>query len=134
MFRFPSVAGKRPLVIGGDVAVAFKESGLELVRWLTRPEAVEPWVKQGGFLSPNRGVPLVRYPVGLARDLATQLRAEEHTARFNLSDLLADGLGVAGRDIWRIMQNFFAAASTPGAAPGQAGQRAAADLVRAARG
>jgi ABC-type glycerol-3-phosphate transport system substrate-binding protein len=134
VFRFPTVAGSRPLVIGGDVAVAFKESGLELLRWLTRPDAVAPWVRQGGFLSPNRGVPLEQYPAGLARGLATELRAEERSLQFNLSDLLADGAGVDGRHMWRIMQNFFAAVSTPGAAPGMATRRAAADLVRAARG
>jgi hypothetical protein len=134
VFRFPAVAGSRPLVIGGDVAVAFKEPGLELVRWLTRPDAVTPWVRQGGFLSPNRGVPLEQYQAGLTRGLATELRAEERSLRFNLSDLLADGAGVDGRDMWRIMQNFFATVSTPGAGLGLATRRAAADLVRAARG
>ncbi|MCO1594323.1 ABC transporter substrate-binding protein [Micromonospora sp. RHAY321] len=135
-FRFPSTrpGGRGPLIVGGDAAVAFVDArgGVELVEWLTRADSFQPWLRAGGYLSPNTTIPLDGYVDPVRRQLAGEMRAPG-TLRFDLSDQLpgpftgSDGLG-----IWRIMQDFFADV-TDGVSAADAIRRATGQLAAAAR-
>ncbi|PZF98139.1 extracellular solute-binding protein [Micromonospora deserti] len=134
-FRFPGArVADGPLILGGDAAVAFAGStrGVQLVRWLSDGAAFEPWLRAGGYLSPNVTVPLGSYRDPVRRELAAELRTTD-AVRFDLSDLLpgpftgADGVG-----IWRIMQDFFADV-TGGVSAAEAVRRATGQLAAAAR-
>jgi ABC-type glycerol-3-phosphate transport system substrate-binding protein len=118
-FHFPSVNGVSPVVVGGDAAVALAGSarGVDLVAWLTGPEAFQPWIEAGGYLSPNRHVPSTRYPPGLIRQIITELHSTTG-AQFGLSDQLPGTFGgTDGVGSWRIMQDFFGAVATGAANP-----------------
>ncbi|MGW4501948.1 extracellular solute-binding protein [Micromonospora sp. NPDC004336] len=134
-FRFPGarVAGG-PLIVGGDAAVAFAGSGRgpELVRWLSDGSAFAPWLRAGGYLSPNVSVPLADYRDPVRRRLAAELRTAERV-RFDLSDRLPGPFtGSDGVGIWRIMQDFFADV-TGGVSALEAARRATGQLAAAAR-
>jgi len=102
---------------GGDVAVLLKQAGndppakhsSELVRFLAEPEAAEPWVKEGGFISPNRKVELDVYREGPLRDLAMRLREiTPMSARFDLSDQQPSEFGaMSGQGMWEILRNYL---------------------------
>ncbi|MER5335826.1 extracellular solute-binding protein [Micromonospora sp. NPDC002717] len=134
-FRFPGARlADKPLIVGGDAAVAFAGSarGAELVRWLSGGTAFEPWLRAGGYLSPNVSVPLADYRDAVRRRLAAELRTAE-VVRFDLSDRLPGPFtGSDGVGIWRIMQDFFADV-TDGVAVGEAVRRATGQLATAAR-
>jgi ABC-type glycerol-3-phosphate transport system substrate-binding protein len=130
-----------PPVIGGDVAMlptrpngAPSEGGLRLVQWLADPNVFAPWIDRGGFLSPYRSISSSRYQSSLGTRLADQL---QHAGKvyFDLSDQLRGRLGggAQGRGLARILQEFFAAVSTPGSDPGVAVRQAQDQLVEAAR-
>jgi hypothetical protein len=117
-FRFPAFAGRQPLVVGGDAAVVLRDSagGRDLVRWLAGPDAFRPWIAGGGYLSPNRLVPLGLYPAGQPRELAAEIREPVDRLRFDLSDQLPGSFtGFDGQGVWKILQDFFAAVTTPSA-------------------
>ncbi|TDC77900.1 extracellular solute-binding protein [Micromonospora sp. KC606] len=134
-FRFPGArVADRPLILGGDAAVAFAGStrGVELVRWLSDGAAFQPWLRAGGYLSPNVTVPLESYRDPVRRSLAAELRTAE-SVRFDLSDRLPGPFtGSDGVGIWRIMQDFFADV-TDGVAAAEAVRRATGQLAAAAR-
>jgi alpha-glucoside transport system substrate-binding protein len=88
---FPTGGG----VIGvGSVAVATNaEPGtMALLAYLAQPEAVEPWVRAGGFVSTSQGVALDAYPSGRARQEAALL-VQAPLFRYDLSDRLPPNLG-----------------------------------------
>lgn len=134
-FRFPgSRPGDGPLVVGGDAAVAFAGSraGVDFVRWLTGADAFAPWLRAGGYLSPDTVVPLDRYADPVRRRLAREMRTAG-TLRFDLSDRLPGPFtGSDGVGIWRIMQDFFADV-TGGVRASEAVRRATRQLAAAAR-
>ncbi|MGC4789432.1 extracellular solute-binding protein [Micromonospora sp. DT178] len=134
-FRFPGArVADRPLIVGGDAAVAFAGSarGAELVRWLSDGSAFQPWLRAGGYLSPNVSVPLDDYRDPVRRRLAAELRTAE-AVRFDLSDRLPGPFtGSDGVGMWRIMQDFFADV-TDGVPAGRATSRAVGQLAAAAR-
>ncbi|WP_406080627.1 hypothetical protein [Micromonospora sp. NBC_00858] len=134
--RFPSArpSGTGPLIVGGDVAVAFAggQGGVELVEWLTRADSFRPWLRAGGYLSPNTRIPLDDYADPVRRRLAEEMRAPG-TLRFDLSDQLPGPFtGSDGVGIWRIMQDFFADV-TDGVPAAEAVRRATGQLAAAAR-
>jgi alpha-glucoside transport system substrate-binding protein len=121
-FAFPSIGLLEPTVVGtgsasdpvdaagGDVAVLMTDDdqGKELLRFLATPEAAEPWVRQGGFTSPNRNVSLKAYPDTKTGRAALQL-AQAPSLTFDLSDLLAPEFGsTPGRGMWAILRDFLA--------------------------
>jgi|GEM_PF-265857 len=128
-FEFPAIGESgQPVVLsgvkvepgtatGGDVAVLLKQAGndppakhsSELVRFLAEPEAAEPWVKEGGFISPNRKVELDVYREGPLRDLAMRLREiTPMSARFDLSDQQPSEFGaMSGQGMWEILRNYL---------------------------
>ncbi|MEU6078330.1 extracellular solute-binding protein [Micromonospora sp. NPDC047074] len=134
-FRFPgSRHADSPLIVGGDAAVAFAGSagGAQLVRWLSGGNAFQPWLRAGGYLSPNVSVPLDDYRDPVRRHFADELRTAE-AVTFDLSDRLPGPFtGSDGVGIWRIMQDFFADV-TDGVAAGTATRRATGQLAAAAR-
>ncbi len=134
-FRFPgSGHATRPLIVGGDAAVAFAGSarGEELVRWLSDGSAFTPWLRAGGYLSPNVTVPLDAYPDPVRRRFAAELQTAG-AVRFDLSDRLPGPFtGTDGVGIWRIMQDFFADV-TGGVPAAEAVRRATGQLAAAAR-
>jgi ABC-type glycerol-3-phosphate transport system substrate-binding protein len=128
--RFPAVSGVQPLLVAGDAAVIFQGStaGRDLVDWLTGPAPFQSWIDSGGYLSPNVRIPERAYGDGLSARLAAELRAATGALRFDLSDQLRGSLGGPdGLGIWKILQDFFAEVSRPGAV-----DRACRRLVRAA--
>lgn len=121
-FPFPSIERSEPAVVpalspgrpgetGGDVAVLMKptNAGKRLLRFLATPEAAEPWVRRGGFISPNKKVDLEDYPDPDSRRAARDLVSATEL-RFDLSDLLPPEFGSNPDDgIWKILQDFLAA-------------------------
>lgn len=133
-FGFPPVDGPRPVVVGGDAAVVMHDSraGHELVEWLTRPASFRPWLRDGGYLTPNEGVPAEDYPPGLIRGLVDDIRTP--SLRFDLSDRLPGALnGRDGVGSWLVMQDFFADVSAPDADVPAAIDQAVGRLDEAAR-
>jgi len=134
-FKFPVIDGVRPVVVGGDAAVVLRGSprGEALLRYLTGAYAFEPWIRAGGYLSPNLGVSTDRYPAGLARDLAEDMAAAP-LLRFDLSDRLTGSFGGAdGLGMWQILQDFFRAVTAPRADTAGAVSDTVRRLDRAAR-
>ena len=112
VFPFPSIGDSERAAVatGGDVAVLFKEneSTREMLRFLATPEAAEPWVKAGGFLSPNK-----KLDPGLYPDLTTLESAKvlirADNVRFDLSDLQPVSFGgTPEQGMWKILQGFLA--------------------------
>jgi alpha-glucoside transport system substrate-binding protein len=64
---------------------------MALLAYLAQPEAIEPWVRAGGFISPSRGVPLDAYPMTRARREA-ELLVNAPLFRYDLSDQLPPNL------------------------------------------
>ncbi|HSH61734.1 MAG TPA: extracellular solute-binding protein [Acidimicrobiales bacterium] len=119
-FDFPTIEGSSPTVVGGDeitrgesaggdvaVTMTGREPGRKLLAFLATPEAAEPWVETGGFISPNKGVDPGAYPDEATREAAMAL-VESQTVRFDLSDLQPDAFGsTSGQGMWKIFQDFL---------------------------
>ncbi|KAB1144719.1 carbohydrate ABC transporter substrate-binding protein [Streptomyces luteolifulvus] len=114
MFHFPPVAGgKAPFVGGGDAAVVLRagknrKAAMKLVEYLATPEAATVWARQGGFLSPNRGVKPEAYHDPTTRALAAALIKAGDGVRFDMSDQAPAAFGgTAGAGEWKILQDFL---------------------------
>lgn len=83
-----------PLVVGGDVAVAFDDRPevVALLEHLAGPEAGASWIGAGGYLSPRPGVDLGDYPEGVERITAGFL-TDGRELVFDASDLLPRPVG-----------------------------------------
>jgi alpha-glucoside transport system substrate-binding protein len=126
-----------PLVVGGDVAALLNdtEGGRELIAWLDQPDSMQPWIDRGGYLSPNLLVQPDRYRTTSAQQIAARFQ-QAREFRFDLSDQVVGRLGGGpGRGLWRILQEFFRAASMSpsGAARASAVRKTQAELVAASR-
>lgn len=62
---------------------------IQLVTYLAQPAAGRPWIEAGGFISPNKDVPLSAYPTDFARREAEQLIQAREFA-YDLSDRLPE--------------------------------------------
>jgi alpha-glucoside transport system substrate-binding protein len=119
MFPFPArrSTGRAPVVVGGDVAVAFDREARsrQLMRFLATPAAAEPWARHGGFVSPNRDFDRTAYPDPLTRQVADALIGAR-TVRFDLSDQQPPAFGaIAHQGMWSILQHFLANPNEVGA-------------------
>ncbi|MFD7156672.1 ABC transporter substrate-binding protein [Kribbella sp. NPDC059898] len=114
LFTFPpmSAGAAAPVVVGGDVMVLTAPSSddsRDLVRRLTDPKAVDPWIAEGGFLVDGR---TTGYSPELTR-LAEQLTTPGEQLQFDLSDLLGALGGING--LWRVLTDFLIAVGGRGA-------------------
>jgi alpha-glucoside transport system substrate-binding protein len=111
-FDFPAVGDSGPAVVGGgDVAVLMNDNDAAraLLEFLATPEAVQIWVAEGGFLSPNRNVDTSAYPDDITRRTAESLVAASEAGSFvfDLSDLQPGEFGATtGEGIWGLLQDF----------------------------
>jgi alpha-glucoside transport system substrate-binding protein len=62
------------------------------MEYLATPEAAQPWIEEGGFISPNQSVPLDWYTTYPNDELATIL-ADASTFRFDGSDTMPAEVG-----------------------------------------
>jgi ABC-type glycerol-3-phosphate transport system substrate-binding protein len=135
--RFPRLPeGGRPIVVGGDAAVVLRGSarGQQLVSWLTGPSVFASWIRAGGYLSLNDGVPAASYPEPMQQELVDEMQKRKQDVQFDLSDRLTAPFGGAdGVGIWKILQDFFQAVTAPGADRPAAVAATLAALDRAAR-
>lgn len=110
-FAFPAVDnGKAPVVTGGDVAVAMKDSpgAQALLNFLASPDAARIWAQQGGYISPNKNLDLAAYRDDAIRKIASNLIAAGDNFRFDMSDQApATFGGTKGDGEWRDLQNFL---------------------------
>lgn len=119
-YSFPpaEVGGVPPLVVSGDAAVVLRDTPAahDLVEWLTNRQvwpAFRPWLRDGGYLTPNLTVPDSAYRDTVALALAQQVRTGTGL-QFDLSDQLTGPLsGGDGSVSWTILQDFFADVTRP---------------------
>ena len=114
LFTFPPMVpgAAAPVVVGGDVMVLtspITDDARDLVRRLAAPTAVDPWIKQGGFLVDGR---TTGYTPELTR-LAEQLTLPGKQLQFDLSDLLGALGGING--LWKVLTDFLIAVGGRGA-------------------
>jgi multiple sugar transport system substrate-binding protein/alpha-glucoside transport system substrate-binding protein len=112
---FPAAGSTRGFVEGGgDVAVMMKDTPAAhaLMQYLGTPEAPTPWIKAGGFTSPNKKVDTSLYPDPVAAASAKQL-VNASVFRFDMSDQAPAAFGgTKGQGEWADLQAFLANPST----------------------
>jgi multiple sugar transport system substrate-binding protein/alpha-glucoside transport system substrate-binding protein len=112
VFPFPAVgSGKAPVVSGGDVAVALKNSkgAQALLTFLASTDAAKIWASSGGYLSPNKELPLSAYPDEVSRSIAKALIQAGDDFRFDMSDQAPAAFGgTDGKGEWKDLQDFLA--------------------------
>lgn len=108
---FPAAGSTKGFVVGGgDVAVMMKDTpaARALMQYLATPEAPMPWIKAGGFTSPNKKVDTSQYPDPIATASAKQLTGAS-VFRFDMSDLAPAAFGgTKGKGEWADLQAFLA--------------------------
>lgn len=110
-FGYPAVSpGKAPVVSGGDVAVAMKDSpgAMALLNYLASPDAAKVWAEQGGYLSPNKNLDFAAYRDDVYREIAKNLIEAGDAFRFDMSDQTPAAFGgTKGEGMWRDLQDFL---------------------------
>ncbi|MER7349468.1 extracellular solute-binding protein [Streptomyces aurantiacus] len=110
VFPFPAVGDESPAVVGGDAAVALKDSkgAQALLTYLASPDAAEIWAKAGGFVSPNKNLDLKAYPNDVQRGIADALIKAGDDIRFDMSDQAPQAFGgTPGKGEWKALQDFL---------------------------
>jgi alpha-glucoside transport system substrate-binding protein len=108
-FPFPKAGDTEPVVLGGDIAVALKDSkgSMELLEFLASKEGGEIWAKLPGYLSPNRNVSPDNYPSELTKKLAETIISAGDAVRYDMSDLAPSAFGgTDGKGEWKLLQDF----------------------------
>jgi multiple sugar transport system substrate-binding protein/alpha-glucoside transport system substrate-binding protein len=112
VFPFPAVgSGKPPVVSGGDVAVAMKDSpgAQALLTFIGSTDAAKIWAQGGGYLSPNKSLDFSAYPDDVQRNIAKALIASGDDFRFDMSDQAPAAFGgTKGQGEWKDLQDFLA--------------------------
>jgi alpha-glucoside transport system substrate-binding protein len=109
-FPFPAAGEKAPVVLGGDIAVALKESkgAMALLQYLASVEGGTVWGKNPGYLSANRNVPATTYPSQVTQQLAQTIIDAGESVRYDLSDLAPSAFGATdGKGMWKLLQDFL---------------------------
>jgi hypothetical protein len=130
IFPFPQI-GSAPAGVetGGDAAVAFTDdkATMELMKFLASPDAGAVFAKTGGFLSPNKDVPLSDYPNDITRTMEQQLLKAGNNIVFDMSDQAPPAFGATkGSGEWKDLQAFL---NNPDDIPG-AEQQLEADAAK----
>ncbi|MEV0282052.1 extracellular solute-binding protein [Streptomyces sp. NPDC050610] len=110
VFPFPAVGAKSPVVTGGDVGVALKNSraAQALLTFLASTDASRIWAQQGGYVSANKNLDLGAYPNAVLRKIATALIAAGDDFRFDMSDQAPASFGgKPGQGEWKALQDFL---------------------------
>ncbi|MBT2387809.1 ABC transporter substrate-binding protein [Streptomyces sp. ISL-11] len=110
VFPFPAVGPKPPVVTGGDVGVALKDSraAQALLTFLASPDAAGVWAKEGGFLSANKNLDQAAYPNDVLRSIARALVSAGDDFRFDMSDQAPASFGgKPGQGEWKHLQDFL---------------------------
>jgi alpha-glucoside transport system substrate-binding protein len=110
VFPFPAVGDKSPVVTGGDVAVALKDTkaAKALMTFLASADAAKISAGAGGFISPNKSVDMSAYPNDTMRDIAKALVGAGDDFRFDMSDQAPQSFGgTPGKGEWKILQDFL---------------------------
>ncbi|WP_369216738.1 ABC transporter substrate-binding protein [Streptomyces flavofungini] len=110
VFPFPAVGSESPAVVGGDAAVALKDSkgAQALLTFLASPESAKIWAEAGGFISPNKALDLSVYPNDVQRKIAKNLIAAGDDIRFDMSDQAPQSFGgTPGKGEWKALQDFL---------------------------
>jgi multiple sugar transport system substrate-binding protein/alpha-glucoside transport system substrate-binding protein len=114
-FPFPAAGSTKGFVMGGgDVAVMMKDTpaAKALMAYLASADAPTPWIKAGGFTSPNKKVDTSLYPDPIAAASAKQLTSAS-VFRFDMSDQAPAAFGgTAGKGEWADLQAFLANPTT----------------------
>ncbi|MEZ0073916.1 ABC transporter substrate-binding protein [Planotetraspora sp. GP83] len=107
---FPKAGDTAPVVLGGDIAVALKDSkgAMALLEFLASKEGGEVWAKLPGYLSPNRNVSPDNYPDDLTKQLAQTIISAGEAVRYDMSDLAPSAFGgTDGKGEWKDLQDFL---------------------------
>ncbi|MFJ6700802.1 ABC transporter substrate-binding protein [Streptomyces sp. NPDC091272] len=110
VFPFPAVGDKSPVVTGGDVAVALKDTkaAKALMTFLASTDSAKISAGAGGFISPNKSVDMSAYPNDTLRDIAKALIGAGDDFRFDMSDQAPQSFGgTPGKGEWKILQDFL---------------------------
>ncbi|MEU6124085.1 ABC transporter substrate-binding protein [Streptomyces sp. NPDC047123] len=110
VFPFPAVGSDSPAVVGGDAAVALKDSkgAQALLTFLGSPDSAKIWAEAGGFVSPNKNLDLSAYPNDVQRNIAKALIAAGDDIRFDMSDQAPQSFGgTPGKGEWKALQDFL---------------------------
>lgn len=108
-FPFPKAGDTEPVVLGGDIAVALKDSkgAMALLEFLASKEGGEIWAKLPGYLSPNRNVSPDNYPAELTKKLAQTIISAGESVRYDMSDLAPSAFGgTEGKGEWKLLQDL----------------------------
>lgn len=112
VFPFPQIGSTKPGVeTGGDAAVAFTDdkATMTLMRFLATPEAGAVFAKTGGFLSPDKDIPLSDYPNDITRTMEQQLLGAGDNIVFDMSDQTPPAFGATkGSGEWKDLESFLA--------------------------
>ncbi len=109
VFPFPKAGDTEPVVLGGDIAVAMKDSegAMALLEYLASAEGGTVWAKTPGYLSPNRNVSPDNYPSDLTRQLAQTIISAGEAVRYDMSDLAPSAFGgTDGKGEWKGLQDL----------------------------
>ncbi|MEV5408274.1 ABC transporter substrate-binding protein [Thermopolyspora sp. NPDC052614] len=110
IFPFPKAGDTAPVVLGGDIAVAMKDSegAMALLEYLASAEGGTVWAKTPGYLSPNRNVSPDNYPSDLTRQLAQTIISAGEAVRYDMSDLAPSAFGgTDGKGEWKGLQDLL---------------------------
>ncbi|MEU1149227.1 ABC transporter substrate-binding protein [Streptomyces sp. NPDC005863] len=110
VFPFPAVGTESPAVVGGDAAVALKDSkgAQALLTFLGSPNSAKIWAEAGGFISPNKSLDLSAYPNAVQRGIAKALIEAGDDIRFDMSDQAPQSFGgTPGKGEWKALQDFL---------------------------
>ncbi|MFJ8671266.1 ABC transporter substrate-binding protein [Streptomyces sp. NPDC093589] len=110
VFPFPAVGAESPVVTGGDVAVALKDSKASqaLLTFLASTDAAKIWAQAGGFISPNKKLDQAAYANDVLRKIAKALIAAGDDFRFDMSDQAPASFGgKPGQGEWKDLQDFL---------------------------
>jgi hypothetical protein len=112
IFPFPRIGTAAPGVeTGGDAAVAFTsdKATMALMKFLATPQAGAVFAQSGGFLSPDKNIPLSDYPNDTTRTMEQQLQAAGDDIVFDMSDQAPPTFGATkGSGEWKDLQYFLA--------------------------
>ncbi|ADI09642.1 putative sugar ABC transporter solute-binding protein [Streptomyces bingchenggensis BCW-1] len=110
VFPFPKVGETAPVVTGGDVAVALKDSEASqaLLTFLASPDAAHIWAQAGGFISANKKLSLSVYPNEPLRKIAKAVIDAGDNFRFDMSDQAPASFGgKPAQGEWKALQDFL---------------------------